>query len=104
MKEVPDSMVFADDVVLCGSNEVDMTEYLESWRQSLEESEWNERHVVDKKNTVDARRFEQAERASLLCVFPRVIVIVPSYIATGSYVTKHSLLQNLYCFIIHDLQ
>ena len=28
MKEVPDSMVFADDVVLCGSDEVDMTENL----------------------------------------------------------------------------
>ena len=33
MKEVLDSIVFADDVVLCGSNEVDMTEYLESWRK-----------------------------------------------------------------------
>ena len=42
MKEVTDSMVFADDVVLCGSNEVDMTEYLKSWRKSLEESEIDE--------------------------------------------------------------
>ena len=40
-KEVPDSMVFEDDVVLCGSYEVDMTEYLESWRKLLEESEMN---------------------------------------------------------------
>ena len=104
MKEVPDSMVFTDDVVLCGCNEVDMTEYLESWRNSLEESEWNVRHAVDKKTTGDVRRFEQAERTSLLGVFSRVIVIVPSYIATGSYVIKHSLLQNLYCLIIHDLQ
>ena len=48
MKEVPDSMVFADDVVMCGSNEVDMTEYLESWRKSLEESGRNVRHAVDK--------------------------------------------------------
>ena len=48
MKEVLDSMVFADDVVLCGSNEVDMTEYLESWRKSLEESERNVRHAVNK--------------------------------------------------------
>ena len=48
MKDVSHSMVFADDVVLCGSNEVDMTEYLESWRKSLEESEMNVRHAVDK--------------------------------------------------------
>ena len=41
MKEVSKVMVFADDVVLCESNEVDMTEYVESWRKSLEESEWN---------------------------------------------------------------
>ena len=31
-KEVPEAMVFADDVVMCGSNEVDMTEYLDSRR------------------------------------------------------------------------
>ena len=80
-----------------------MTEYLDSWRQSLEESEMNVRHAVDQ-DTVDVRRFEQAERASLLGVFSRVIVIVPSYIATGSYVIKLSLLQNLYCLIIHDLR
>ena len=41
MKEVSKVTVFADDVVLCESNEVDMTEYLESWRKSLVESEWN---------------------------------------------------------------
>ena len=29
-EEVPESMVFADDVVMCGANEVGMTEYLES--------------------------------------------------------------------------
>ena len=39
----------------------------------------NVRHAVDQ-DTVDVRRFEQAERASLLGVFSRVIVIVPSYI------------------------
>ena len=48
MKEVPDPMVFAYDVVLCGSNGVDMTEYLESWRKSLEESDMNVRHAVKK--------------------------------------------------------
>ena len=36
-KEVPESMMFADDIVLCGGREVDMTEYLDTWRQSLEE-------------------------------------------------------------------
>ena len=36
-KEVPDSMMFADDIVLCGGREVDMTEYLDTWRKSLEE-------------------------------------------------------------------
>ena len=30
-------MMFADDVVQCGGNEVDMTEYLESGRKPLEE-------------------------------------------------------------------
>ena len=36
--------------VLCAANEVDMTERLESWRQSLEEREGNECHAVDKKH------------------------------------------------------
>ena len=30
-------MLFADDIVLCGDKDVDMTEYLESWRKALEE-------------------------------------------------------------------
>ena len=37
-KEVPESMMFADDIVLCGGREVNMTEYLDTWRKSLEES------------------------------------------------------------------
>ena len=36
-KEIPESMMFADDIVLCGGREVDMTEYLDTWRKSLEE-------------------------------------------------------------------
>ena len=36
-KEVPESVMFADDIVLCGGREVDMTEYLDTWRNSLEE-------------------------------------------------------------------
>ena len=36
-KEVPESIMFADDIVLCGGREVDMTEYLDTWRKSLEE-------------------------------------------------------------------
>ena len=36
-KEVPESMMFADDIVLCGGREVDITEYLDTWRKSLEE-------------------------------------------------------------------
>ena len=36
-KEVPESMMFADDIVLCGGREVDMTEYLDTWRKSLED-------------------------------------------------------------------
>ena len=35
--EAPESMLFADDIVLCGDKDVDMTEYLESWRKVLEE-------------------------------------------------------------------
>ena len=38
-KEAPESMLFADDIVLCGDKDVDMTEYLESWRKALEERE-----------------------------------------------------------------
>ena len=36
-EEVPESMMFVDDIVLCGGREVDMTDYLDTWRQSLEE-------------------------------------------------------------------
>ena len=36
-KEAPESMLFADGIVLCGDKDVDMTEYLESWRKALEE-------------------------------------------------------------------
>ena len=36
-KEAPESMIFVDDIVLCGGKEVDMTEYLETWRKALEE-------------------------------------------------------------------
>ena len=36
-KEVPESMMLADDIVLCGGREVDMTDYLDMWRKSLEE-------------------------------------------------------------------
>ena len=37
-KEVPESMMFADDIVLCGGREVDMTAYLDTLTKSLEES------------------------------------------------------------------
>ena len=30
-------MMFADDIVLCGDDETDMTEYLETWRRALED-------------------------------------------------------------------
>ena len=36
-KDVPGLMMFADDIVLCGDDETDMTEYLETWRKALEE-------------------------------------------------------------------
>ena len=36
-KDVPGSMMFADDILLCGDDETDMTEYLETWRKALEE-------------------------------------------------------------------
>ena len=35
-KDVPGSMMFADDIVLCGDDETDMTGYLETWRKALE--------------------------------------------------------------------
>ena len=34
---LPGSMMFADDIVLCGDDETDMTEYLETWRRALED-------------------------------------------------------------------
>ena len=36
-KNVPGSMMFADDSVLCGDDETYMTEYLETWRRALED-------------------------------------------------------------------
>ena len=36
-KDVPGSMMFADDIVLCGDDETDMTKYLETWRRALED-------------------------------------------------------------------
>ena len=40
-KEVSESMMIADNIVLCGGREVDMTEYLDTWRKYLEESGMN---------------------------------------------------------------
>ena len=37
-KQSPESMLFVDDIVLCGDKDADMTEYLESWRKALEET------------------------------------------------------------------
>ena len=36
-KDIPGSMMFADDIVLCGDDETDMTEYLETWGRALED-------------------------------------------------------------------
>ena len=36
-KDVPGSMMFADDIVLCGDDETDMTEYFETWRRALDD-------------------------------------------------------------------
>ena len=36
-KDVPGSMMFADDIVICDDDETDMTEYLEIWRKALDE-------------------------------------------------------------------
>ena len=36
-KEAPETMLFADHIVLCEDKDVDTTEYLESWRKALEE-------------------------------------------------------------------
>ena len=35
--DIQESMLFAEDIVLCGDNDVDMTEYMESWKKALEE-------------------------------------------------------------------
>ena len=36
-KDVPGSMIFTDDIVLCGDDETCMTLYLETWRRALED-------------------------------------------------------------------
>ena len=38
-KDIPGSMMFAADIVLCGDGdgEIDMTEYLDTWRRALED-------------------------------------------------------------------
>ena len=36
-KEVPEFMMFADEILLCGVKEVDMTEHLDTWGKSLRE-------------------------------------------------------------------
>ena len=36
-KDIPGSMMFAHDIVLCGDDETEMTEYLETWRRALED-------------------------------------------------------------------
>ena len=36
-KDVPGSMMYADDIVLGGNDETYMTEYLETWRRALED-------------------------------------------------------------------
>ena len=36
-KNVPGSMMFAYDIVLCGDDETDMTEYLDTWMRALED-------------------------------------------------------------------
>ena len=36
-KDVTGSMMFADDIILCGDDETDMTEYLETWKRALED-------------------------------------------------------------------
>ena len=38
-KDVPGSIMFADDIVLYGDDETYMTEYLETWRKALEDRE-----------------------------------------------------------------
>ena len=77
MKEVPDSMVLADDVVLCVSNEVDMTEYLKSWRKALEEREMNVRHAVDKQHRGCRKIRASGTGVTSIGVFSRVTLILP---------------------------
>ena len=36
-KDVSGSMMFADDIVLCGDDDNDMTQYADVWRRALED-------------------------------------------------------------------
>ena len=38
-------MMFADDIVLCGDGETDITEYLETWRRALEDRGMRISHI-----------------------------------------------------------
>ena len=45
-------MMFADDIVLCGDGETDMTEYLETWRRALEDRGMRISHISRTKNPI----------------------------------------------------
>ena len=62
-KDVPESMMFADDIILCGGREVDMTEYLDTWRKSLEERERGMRVSRPKTQFMDFN-FEQNQQGN----------------------------------------
>ena len=59
--EVPESTISADDSVLCGCKEVDITEYLETRRKSLEE---RETRVSRPKTKCMDFLFEQSEQGN----------------------------------------
>ena len=60
-KEVPEPMMFADDIVLCGGKEVDMTDYLDTWRKSLQERGMR---VIRPKTQFMDFTFEQSEQGN----------------------------------------
>ena len=59
-KDVPGSMMFADDIVLCGDHdETDMTEYLETWRKAIRGERDDSRSRVEDQQTKNPIRVDR---------------------------------------------
>ena len=61
-KEVPESIKFADDIPIYVGKEVDMTEYLDTWRTLLEERERERGRERERERERERGRERERER------------------------------------------